>query len=724
VDRRRFLLHSATFSASAVTSPLLLAGEISAQDPTETYTSAESLYPGVWRFRFGRPEAVTPVSTRAYAPDVQGIAHLPSPGECCVNVAGKITDRGCLLTIPLAANEAVFGLGLQMKSCMQRGSKKLLRVNADPKMDSGDAHAAPPFYVTTRGYGVLIDTARYSTFYSGNITRKNMSPETDPETGAAAPPGGLPAAYKKLHLDRSSRMQIEIPRAAGVDVYVFGGPAMGEAVQRYNLFSGGGALPPRWGLGVWYRAKGDFNQDQVMALSRELREHKIPCDVLGLEPGWQSHSYSCSYVWSNAFPRPSEMMRSLKRENYHVNLWEHAFVHPTSPLHAPLLPRSADYEVWGGLVPDFLDSDARATFAAFHDKEHLALGVEGYKLDECDNSDFTGGWSFPETSRFPSGADGEQMHSLFGIQYQRSIQSAFQKRDLRTYGLARSSGALAAPSPYVLYSDLYDHRDFVRALVTSGFSGLLWTPEVRDVASAEDLLRRLQSVVFSPMALINAWNISAPPWQQTGLPRSAKDSAMADPSDTEAQCRSILELRMRFLPYLHAAFVRYQLEGLPPFRALVLDSPEDRNTWLLDDQYLVGDSLLVAPMFAGEDGRNVYLPHGEWFDFWNGQQYEGLANISVEAPVDRIPLFIRSGALLPLAYPTLHSDDEESWSLEARVYGKLSSSCVLYEGGENLSTLPTPVELQWDADTTSGRIQARTRTRYKVISWKVVKGRS
>jgi alpha-D-xyloside xylohydrolase len=269
---------------------------------------------------------------------------------------------------------------------------------------------------------------------------------------------------------------------------------------------------------------------------------------------------------------------------------------------------------------------------------------------------------------------------------------------------------------------LYDHRDFVRALVTSGFSGLLWTPEVRDVATAEDLLRRLQSAVFSPMALINAWNITAPPWEQAGLPRSAKDSAMADPLETEAQCRSILELRMRFLPYLHAAFMRYQVEGLPPFRALVLDSPEDRNTWLLEDQYLVGDSLLVAPMFAGEDGRNVYLPRGGWFDFWSGQYYEGLASVSVETPVDRIPLFVPAGALLPLASPTLHSQDEESWSLEARVYGKHSSSCMLYEGGQSLSIQPVSVELQWDADTASGRIQSRTPTRYKVTSWKVIKG--
>jgi alpha-D-xyloside xylohydrolase len=725
LDRREFLLGSITAGAGAVTPQLPARSSSPAVQAGEFELKPELISPGIWKFTIGNPEKITPVKARFYPPDEPGIARLQAVVSCAVSVTGSVTSRGCVVTIPLAADEAVFGMGLQMKSCMQRGSKKLLRVNADPKMDSGDAHAAPAFYVTTRGYGVLIDTARYTTFYSGSNELKNRPIADTAPNGAAAPPGGLPAAYKRVHFESSSQMQMEIPRAQGVDVYVFGGPSMREAVQRYNLFSGGGALPPRWGLGVWYRAKGDFNQEQVLALSKELREHRIPCDVLGLEPGWQSHSYSCSYVWSDAFPKPAAMIAELRRDNYHVNLWEHAFVHPTSPLHAPLAARSADYQVWEGLVPDFLDPKARDIFAEFHDKEHVDIGVEGYKLDECDNSDFTGGWSFPEISRFPSGIDGEQMHSLFGLSYQRTIQGVFEKRDTRTFGLARSSGALSAPYPYALYSDLYDHRDFIRALVNSGFSGLLWTPEVRDAANAEDLLRRLQSVIFSPVALINAWNVSAPPWQQAKLARSERDHSFADPSELEASCRSILELRMRFLPYLHAAFARYHAEGVPPFRALVLDFPDDRRTWFLEDQYLVGEGLLVAPMFAGEVARTVYLPRGTWFDFWTGERHQGEQIIDVSASVERIPLFVRDGTLLPLAQPTIHSQDEQGWSLEASVYGKSSAACILYEGDEALSAEPVPVELRWDAHSAAGSISVSGNpnsghSRYKVTSWRVV----
>ena len=104
------------------------------------------------------------------------------------------------------------------------------------------------------------------------------------------------------------------------------------------------------------------------------------------------------------------LSEELKEEHFRVNLWEHAFVHPTSPIYEELLPYSGDYQVWDGLVPDFITPEGRQIYADYHQKAHVDLGVSGYKADECDNSDFTGNWSFPELSQFPSGADGEQMH--------------------------------------------------------------------------------------------------------------------------------------------------------------------------------------------------------------------------------------------------------------------------------------------------------------------------
>ncbi len=228
-------------------------------------------------------------------------------------------------------------------------------------------------------------------------------------------------------------------------------------------------------------------------------------------------------------------------------------LHPSSPIHDELMPYSGDYEVWDGLVPDFITKDGGRIFADFHKKEHIYLGVSGYKADECDNSDFTGNWSFPELSQFPSGADGEQMHSLFGLRYQGTILGAFNDKKERTYGLVRSSGALATPYPFVLYSDLYDHKIFIHAIAQSGFSGLLWTPEVRHALSNEDLIRRLQSVIFSPLAMINAWYLKNAPWKQIDRKANNEGRFADNWQELEAQCREIIELRMKLVPYIHAA---------------------------------------------------------------------------------------------------------------------------------------------------------------------------
>jgi alpha-D-xyloside xylohydrolase len=704
VNRRQFIAVSGT------------GGVLLQQRAVQAATSTQVL-PGVWKFSFGTPEKITPTSTRHYPPATSGFDALPPVTACPVTVTGTISRRGCLISVPLAPNEVPFGLGLQLQSFMQRGTKKRLRVNADPKMDTGDSHAPVPFYVTTRGYGVFIDTARYITFYGGGKKLANSGPSKEPNEKSLIANDALPAAYRRANLSEHTQVLVDVAEAEGIDVYVFAGPSMRQAVQRYNLFSGGGPLPPRWGLGMWYRVKADYKQDEVVNLASEFRSNRIPCDVLGLEPGWQTHAYSCSFVWGDHFRNPGALVSDLASKNYHLNLWEHAYTHPSSPIHEALAGHAGNYEVWGGLVPDFVDPQARQIFADFHEKTHVALGVSGYKLDECDNSDFTGNWCFPEISTFPSGADGEQMHCLFGLRYQDAIQSVFEKRKQRTYGLVRSSGALAAPYPYVLYSDLYDHKEFIRGLANAGFSGLLWTPELRDGASSEDLIRRLQSVALSPMALINAWYIKNPPWKQVNRAANNADKFSPGWEDVEAKCRTVMELRMRLIPYIHAAFVRYHREGLPAFRALVMDYPNDPKAWLVDDQFLVGESLLVAPAFAGESSRNVYLPEGEWFDYWTGKLHSGKQSVRLDVPLDQIPIFVKSGTLLPLAEPTLHTDDPASWRLTVQVYGNGRTPAKLYEDDGNWAPPLSEVQLSWDDARKSGSLTRSGPGKYEVAKW-------
>lgn len=608
--------------------------------------------------------------------------------------------------LPLGSHEEIYGFGLQFFSLDHRGKKRAIRVNADPRSDTGDSHAPVPLYVSSRGYGILVDTARYATFYCGEVLPR---PSTDTEEDGN---GILPRYTKTLEDNQASRIVVEVPNVQGVDVYFFAGPSMLDAVRRYNLFSGGGVLPPEWGLGCWYRAASSATDNEIIALATEFRSKNTPCDVMGLEPGWQSHAYSCTFSWNQSrFPHSEDFVTNLRSRNFHVNLWEHAFIHPSSPLFDPMHNLSGDTAVWGGLVPDFESADARRTFGDYHGKNLIDIGVSGFKLDECDNSDFTGGWSFPELSQFPSGVDGEQMHSLFGLRYQRAIWQQFLERGVETYNLTRSSGALAAPYPFVLYSDLYDHRQFVRALVNSGFSGLLWCPEVRDAQSEEDLIRRLQTVVFSPVAMINGWYIANPPWKQLDRKKNNANELLPNFEELENRCREILGWRMMFIPYLRAAFARYAADGTPPFRALALDWPGVPELARVDDAWMMGDRLLIAPLIAGEpEGRTLTLPPGDWYNFWTGESHAGGTTLTFAASIRNIPVFVKSGAVLPLAPVTGSTADPARYSLEARIFGK----------GDMPFHLQSPMgslEISWDSSRRKGLVHIAGSERYTVVRW-------
>ena len=541
--------------------------------------------------RFGNPEEFVP---SRFCPQMR--AKESDVSYDLSRFQFKLTARGCVLEFPLKEEEQIYGFGLQLKGFNHKNRKLQLRTNSDPVAYTGDSHAPVPFFASTAGYGMYFDTARYAEVHCGYGKNKNRKPEPDNRVIATAED-----LYQKCGLKETTVMSIEIPVAKGVDVYLFEGDSILDIVSEYNRFSGGGPLVPAWGLGVMFRPYARSTDRGIMELADYFRKKDIPCDCLGVEPGWQSSSYSCSYLWDEErFPEHEKMIAYLKERDFRINLWEHAFVNACSPLYGPLKPLSGDYEVWKGLIPDFSLPEARAIFAKHHREYLVEKGIDGFKLDECDNSDYVQDWSFPNCTAFPGGLDGEQYHQLFGSLYVQTILEAMGGRE--TYGQVRQMGALAASYPFVLASDLYDHKDFIRGVVNSGFSGLLWTPELRDAASRKDLIRRLQTVVFSHLCLINSWYCQDLPWKEW---------------ECEEEVRELLKLRKSLIPMLKAAFDAYHESGKPPIRALVMDYTDDPMTWSIDDEYLFCDSLLVAPLTAESDTRQVYLPAGQWRDFWS-----------------------------------------------------------------------------------------------------------
>ena len=676
---------------------IVLFGSVRGQDVHTM--KCEQVYPGIWRYSIGKPDAVTPSTVRYKEPAADVLDRMGGPVASPVEPQAEVNDRGVLVSVPLSSDEAIYGLGLQELSFEQRGKKKIVRVNADPRVDTGDSHAPVPFYVTTGGYGVYVDNARYMTFYFGGKVRRPTSPSgvaRKQDEEFLTPFNGAYSAGE------GNEVFIEIPRSEGVDIYVFAGPTMKEAVARYNLFAGGGCLPPRWGLGFWYRVRNIFHQDKVEAFAKIMQDNRIPCDVFGLEPGWQQHSYSSTYTWRDTlYPDPKGLVKRLGEKNIKVNLWTQGYVHPDCPIYNDLLQYSGDFQVWDGIAPNFFIPEARRLFVEHHAKETVGIGTMGFKADECDNSDYTGNWSFPEISRFPGGIDGEQMHNLFGLSLQQTMMEVLNATGKRTLNLVRSSGALASPLPFVLYSDLYDHQGYINGIGYCGFSGLLWCPEVRSASSEEDLVRRMQSVICSPVAMINAWNLALPPWMQMNHELNLQEVIDPDNARLMALCRNAIELRMRFIPYLHAAFVKYYREGIPPFRALIMDYPDEKDAVKdIAGQYMMGDDIMVAPVVASGKGvtaKKIYFPKGTWYDFFTGERIEGGQTLELSFELERIPLYVKEGTILPLARVTLSADDPASREIEPVAFGDNPKPAVIYEDDGTLNPSLKENVITWDA---------------------------
>lgn len=680
-----FTLNPSVLTAAAVTEP--------AGQPGWTQPAITEMGRGVWRVRFGQPEPFTPHTVRERQPDWEGVARLPAPGSLPFKpeeIACRVTSARTVVYVPCDEPEdQIYGFGLDPAAYEQKGLRKYLSVCAGVMDKTGASHGPVPFWLSTKGYGVYVDTARVPFVHVARL-----SPKVAADAGAAQV--GLQTSVAELYTARpaagKTSVMVEIPGdSKGVDVFVFAGPTMREAVQRYNLFAGGGCLPPLWGLGLKYRAFTGADQATVTALAKALRDMSIPCDMLGLEPGWQSKSYSCSLVWSKErFPQHESMVAELTRSGFKLNLWEHAYINPASPLFAPLRDHSADFLVWGGLVVDFADPQAFRLFADYHGKELIDRGITAFKADECDNQPITDctPFNFPYGSVFPSGIDGEQMIQLYGYYYQRAILSAFRERNRRTWGDVRATTALAAPLPFNLYSDAYQFDQYLRQLVNASFSGLLWSPEVRDAGSLEELLNRCAMSAFAAQMCLDIWFMPHPVWEQYDHDKNNAHQLLpvAEQQRIAARVKEIVNLRYRLLPYLYACFHRYRAEGLPPVRSLLLDFPADRALRKVDDEFLFGDRLLVAPFKGRDHQRQVYLPAGcNWIDFKTGGVYAGGTTRTAQGQPGDTPIFVRENSLLPWAEPVQHVDQDTVFEVVVKVYGDQPTPFTLVEDdGETL----------------------------------------
>lgn len=628
---------------------------------------------GIWKISVGKQEKVTLLSELDITPQWKAIEEI---GDAPLaidpkDVKTEVVDGKTYIRFPLDKDEKIFGLGLNFKTVEQRGRVMRLHVDHYGGSDNGRTHAPIPFFVSSKGYGALINSARYIDVWVGTSVRQDSS---------------NPPVAKDRNTDKdwtaqpySDNLEFLIP-AEGAEVIVFSGKTMLDVVRRYNLYNGGGCLPPKWGLGFWHRVPSLFTDTEIEREVQEFRDKGFPLNVVGLEPGWMTASYPCTYEWDNTrFPNPQAFTKKMKESNIQTNLWMNPYISPKGELYDRIKPYTSSHTVWCGIVPDYMMSEAQRILIDHFKKHQLNLGVSGYKMDENDGYD---SWLWPDVASFPSGTSAEQMRQIYGSLMQKVTTQMYKDENKRTYGLVRAANAGTTSFPYVIYNDYYNHHDFITALVNSSFIGVLWTPEVRASRTSEEWLRRMQTVCFSPLAMLNAWADGTKPWIFPEVAESVK---------------AISLLRMQLIPYLYTAFADYTFKGTPPVRAMNLEEGYNMDEKMLQvsfdatnnpyalaikkevkDQFMVGNSLLVAPLFEGEKERKVILPKGKWYDFYTGEFAGEGEIISVSPGLDKIPVYVKDGGIVPM-FPPIRQIENKQYPLEVRHYGNAPGIYDLYD---------------------------------------------
>jgi alpha-glucosidase (family GH31 glycosyl hydrolase) len=631
--------------------------------------------PGVWKGVAGTPESYDLLKASGAVTNKDALTKMATVifPLSQNDIAATISDGKTYLRFPLEREEQLYGFGLNFQTVHQRGKILQLHMDHYGGRDNGRTHAPVPFYVSSKGYGVFINSARYIDVYAGTGVRKdskNLPPEKDRNTNKSWDSRPY-----------SDAVEILVP-AEGVEVYVFAGPTSLDAVRRFNLFNGGGPLPPRWGLGFTQRVRSLFTADSVKKEAEAFLQKGYPLDFIGLEPGWQSKAYPGTFEWDRTrYPEPEKFVKEMLDKNIRLNLWINPYVSKQASFYKDISPYTGSHTVWVGEVPDLTMPEARKIFFGQLKKDQVDIGISGYKIDEVDGYDH---YLWPDVATFPSGTSAEQLRQTYGLLAMRYTAELFHQKNQRTYGLARANNGGGVSLPFVIYNDYYNHEDFITALINSGYIGVLWTPEARASKTAEEWLRRFQTVIFSPMAMINAWASGTKPWSYPEVAEQIKQLAL---------------LRMQMMPYWYSEFAKYHFEGTPVFRGMSLEDGfrqeskketgatnleenpyAEATTKEIKDQYMAGEYLLVAPLFTGQTTRKVVLPKGKWYDFYTGE-YAGDGEVLTVTPgLDKIPVYVKDGGVIPMMPPMLHAPKTgEKVDIEIRHYGEKPGKYLLYD---------------------------------------------
>ncbi|WP_341939472.1 glycoside hydrolase family 31 protein [Marinimicrobium sp. C2-29] len=580
---------------------------------------------------------------------------------------GMVQDEaGVSVHKKLHDEEQVFGFGQRMDFVNQRGKQLELTVGRGmgrPHIIGAynilEANYSPvPFFMSTRGYGTFLHTPYTSNWDMG---------KSDPGAYSFQAEGGE------------------------LDYYFMAGAEFPSLLDQYTSVTGKSPLLPKFahGLHVGTYSGGTWgyekhtSTDYVVNLGRKFREKNIPVDLIHLDSTWrmfgeQGGSGATTFEWRETFDDPEAMFDQLYEMGYSM-VGVHVRPRYDNGKQYKLLDRARE----AGMV--YPEPDNAGEFVNFFDQEAVdwwwengamkvvSQGAMFFKTDEgsafgrkANESDKTG----------PTGPEAERLHNLFPLAYAKAPFEKFSEHnEMRGFNLTREGYAGIQRYPYLWAGDWPSEWQYfkpvIRAGLNMGLSGVgYWSHNMGGFEHDPDpelYIRWSQFGLFSPIA--HLFGMDHPGYKE---PWSYGEEA-------ERIFKQYDRMRYRFIPYIYSEAYQMHRTGMPMMRALVLEYQDDENTHDIDDQYLFGRNLLIAPVTTkGAQTRVVYLPEGTWYGYWSGEPYEGKRYYNIVTPLEKLPIFVKAGGILP-QQKVLNLGRETADTINLEIFPGGESSYDIYD---------------------------------------------
>jgi alpha-D-xyloside xylohydrolase len=549
----------------------------------------------------------------------------------------------------LGVGECVYGLGERFTAFVKNG-QVVETWNKDGGTGSEQAYKNVPFYLTNRGYGVFVNHPENVSF--------------------------------EIASEKVSRVQFSVPGQA-LEYYVIYGPTPKEILAKYTALTGRPALPPAWSFGLWLTTSftTPYDEQTVTSFIQGMADRDLPLHVFHFDCFWMREFHWCDFQWDpRTFPDPPAMLRRLKERGLRICVWINPYIAQLSPLFAEgkeggYLLKKPDGDVWqtdqwqaGMGIVDFTNPDACRWYG---DKLRalLDMGVDCFKTDF--------GERIPVDVTYADGSDPYKMHNFYSYLYNKVVFEVLEEKRGRGEAalFARSGTAGCQQFPVHWGGDCYSSFESMAESLRGGLSLCLsgfgfWSHDIGGFEGTPpfDVYKRwIAFGLLSSHSRLHGSSSYRVPW-------------LFDEEAVEV-LRHFTRLKCRLMPYLYAQAVTTHRTGVPTMRAMILEFPDDPACDTLDRQYLLGDSLLAAPVFRGDGVVDYYVPAGCWTDFQSGSAVTGPGWVRATHDFLSLPLLVRPHSVIAVGANSERPDYDYADGVTFRVYN-------LEEGREVVTVVP------------------------------------